>query len=277
MKYRFNNLVDPETGKENHLHEILVGKEWKPLKGTSTVVNVLAKNLTWWAAELSAVECLEKGEKIETIREEYELAAKSSDKKKAIDELQKKYPIFKKARFAHFDSKNKKADEGTNLHEILEMYVKHCIKNREGSPDKWYSGLDALKIQPFIDWSVLNVKKFIASEAHCYSERLWLGGITDCVAELIDGTYAIIDFKSAKEVYPSYFLQAELYAIQIEENGLFSADGKHNKKLDKSISSLIVVPFGASEIVPVIRYNIEDYKKGAEAVVVLDNLLSLEK
>ena len=55
-----------DEGKE-HLHTYL----GKPLLGTSTVVGVLSKNLTWWAAETAAVECLEAGEHIPGIREEY--------------------------------------------------------------------------------------------------------------------------------------------------------------------------------------------------------------
>ena len=265
MKYEFDNSID-ENGRQKHLHLL----DGKPLTGTSSVIDVLAKNLVWWAAELAAVECLESGEQIPTIREEYELAAKSVDKKKAIDELQKKYPLFKKARFAHFDSKNKKAKQGTDLHAELEKFVKSRMgKNKETVFDP--------KIQPFIDWSDKNVKKFIASEAHCYSEKLWVGGIIDCVAELIDGNYAVIDFKSSKEAYPGQFIQTAGYAIQIMENGLFSEDGKHSKSLDKKIESLIVVPFGAEKVEPYIRNNVDEYSKGFEYAVGLYRLLGMEK
>ncbi len=55
MTYQFDD--------KQHLHLL----DGKPLTGTSSVGNVLSKPLTWWSAELSAVECLEAGEKIETI------------------------------------------------------------------------------------------------------------------------------------------------------------------------------------------------------------------
>ena len=258
MNYKFDD--------KEHLHTL----DGKALTGTSSVGNVLAKNLTWWAAELSAVECLEAGEKIEGIREEYLAAVSSGDKKKAIDELQKKYPIFKKARFAHFDKKNKTAEEGTDLHSELEDYVKAMMKK---VPVRKYDE----KIKPFIDWADENVKEFIASEAHCFDEELWVGGITDCVAELHDGRYAVIDFKSAKEAYVNHFIQASGYAIQIDRNGLFSEDGEHSKKLDKNIEVLIVVPFGAQEVKPDIKYNIEDYKTGFRHAVGLYRLMGLDK
>lgn len=260
MNYKFST--------EEHLHLL----DGKPLTGTSSVGNVLAKNLTWWAAELSAVECLEAGEKIEGIREEYLSACASGDKKKGIDALQKKYPIFKKARFAHFEKKNKTAEEGTDLHAELETWVKWKL----GKSDKLIIQTDP-RIQPFIEWADANVKQFIASEAHCFDEELWVGGITDCVAELLDGRYAVIDFKSAKEAYVNHFIQASGYAIQIDRNGLFSEDGEHSKKLDKNIEVLIVVPFGAKEVKPEIKYNIEDYKTGFRHAVGLYRLLGLEK
>lgn len=261
MKYEFNN--------KEHLHLL----DGKPLTGTSSVGNVLAKNLVWWSAELSAVECLEIGEKIPTIREEYETACKSSDKKKAIDALQKKYPIFKKARFAHFDKKNKTAKEGTDLHAELERYVKHVMKTGDDT-----GPLDMAKqIIPFVEWTQKNVKKFIASEAHCFDEELWVGGITDCVAELNDGKLAIIDFKSAKEVYTNHLIQASGYAIQIEKNGLFSEDGEHSKKLEGKIEALIVVPFGAEIIIPEVKYDVEAYKQGFRNCVGLYRLLGMDK
>jgi len=259
MNYKFDN--------KEHLHLL----DGRALTGTSSVGNVLAKNLTWWSAELSAVECLEAGERIPTIRAEYEEACNSVDKKKAIDELQNKYPLFKKARFAHFAKKNDTAKAGTDLHTELEKWVKWKL----GKSDKLIIQTDP-KIQPFIDWADKNVKQFIASEAHCFCEELWVGGITDCVAELNDGKYAIIDFKSAKEAYVNHFIQAGGYAIQIDANGLFSEDGEHSKKLDKPIEALIIVPFGAKEIVPQIKYNTEDYKAGFRHAVGLYRLLGLE-
>lgn len=250
---------------KEHLHLL----DGKPLTGTSSVGDVLAKNLTWWAAELAAIECLEAGEKIETIREEYEQAIKSGDKKKAIDALQVKYPIFKKARFAHHDKKNKTAEEGTDLHAELEHFVKAEMGHRKHKdyPDK---------IKPFIEWSRANVRQYHASEAHCYDDELWVGGITDAVPELNDGRLAVMDFKSAKEAYITHFIQTAGYAIQIDKNGLFSEDGQHSKKLEKPIDALIVVPFGGKAL-PEIKNNIQDFKDGFRHAVGLYRLMGLGK
>lgn len=250
-----------------HLHTL----RGRPLYGVSTIVSeVLAKNLTWWAAELSAVECLESGEKIPTIREEY-LEAKAKGKS-GIDNLQKKYPIFKKARFAHYEDKNKKAEEGTDLHELLERFVRAEMKRQKALEERERFGYpndeEMTKILPFINWAKENVKEYIWSEANCYSEKLWVGGISDCGVRLKDGKMAIIDFKSAKEAYASHFIQTAGYSILISENGLYDPTGKYNKPIGYPIDALIIVPFGG-EVKPVIRYDVTDLKRAFESCVTI--------
>ena len=204
------NKAQYKFDEKEHLHTL----NGKPLTGTSSVVNVLSKPLTWWAAECAAVECLEAGVKIPTIREEYEKAKQSGNKSLAIKELEKKYPIFKRARYAHNESKKEAAEKGTDLHSELEKFVKTSMGLMN------VKEFDKRTI-PFQEWAEKNAKRFLASETNCYSERLWLGGVIDAIAELSDGSLAVIDFKSSKEAYPGQFLQACLYALQANENGLF--------------------------------------------------------
>jgi hypothetical protein len=138
------------------------------------------------------------------------------------------------------------------------------------------------QVKIFADWAIKNVKRFIASEAHCYSERLWVGGITDCIAELNDGKLAIIDFKSSKEAYLSQFIQIAGYDIEVSENGLFDdngnsmaeipADSAH--KLDGLFDCYIVFPFGAEKVEPQYQYDAAAMKKGFEAASVLYKLIN---
>ncbi len=254
--------------KGAHLHTL--GNN--PLFGTSTVLQVISKNLTWWAAELAAVECLENGEQIPTIRAEYEEACKQPDKKAAIDALQKKYPIFKAARFAHFATKNKKAEQGTDMHAELEKYVKWCIEGNGGMPLEPRIG-EAIQVLRFSDWAISNVNKFLVTEGHCYSEALWCGGITDCMALMKNGKIAIIDFKSAKEAYDSMFLQVAAYDLQQAENGIFDADG--NKILEpQKVEEYYVIPFGAPEFKVAFRVATNELRDGFRAAVVLHKLLN---
>lgn len=265
-KYRFL--------EQEHLHQLNVNGEWKNLSGTSSIVGVLQKNLVWWSAELAAVECLEAGLKIPTIRDEYLEAVASKDKKKAIDALQKKYPIFKKARFAHFNEKKKKAEKGVDLHAELERFIKDWIATNHFLYTKSYPA----QIMPFIEWSEKNVKKFLWSEAHCYSQELWTGGIADFGCELNNGTLVLGDFKSSKSDYLSHHIQGAGYAIEIEENGLLDKDGNLLMKLDRPIEKILIVPFGADVVEPKeSNIGIGDLKKGFKACVELYRILGQEK
>ena len=233
----------------------------KPLIGTSSVVDIIAKTLHWWSAELSAVECLEAGEHIPTIREEYLAIAKLpyAQKNVGIDALQKKYPIFKKARYAHHEKKNETAGTGTDMHAELEEYVKDCLIANKVLAHKT-SGEESKALTFFVDWSLANVKMFKWAEGHCYAKEAWVGGICDCGAEMNDGKIAIFDFKSAKEAYYGYFVQVAGYALEIEENGVLDREGRVILKLEKLIEALYVVPFGAEDPTPRVRYNVEDLK-----------------
>ena len=240
-------------------------------------VGVLMKILNWWASGLA---CSKFGwiKKLDTRK-----STKEEVEKNAIERLDRAkerlcevkglsdeqyLALLDEAYKAHSVRLKDTAEVGVNLHSELEAFCKGCmglVPVRKYDP----------RIKPFIEWSNKNVKKFIASESHCYSERLWIGGIVDCVAELNDGSLVIIDFKSAKEVYDSHLIQCALYAIQIEENGLFDKTGQMNKKLDGKIKSLIVVPFGAEVVVPQVKTGVvEEYKKGGEAAVILYRLLN---
>ena len=245
-----------------HLHTF----KNKPLLGTSSAMGVLAKNLTWWSAELSAIECLEAGEKIPTIREEY-LVAKAKGKI-GIDNLQKKYPIFKKARFAHFNDKNTKADKGTDMHEQLELYVKSCIEQNDSKPSKDYNSTFKY-VNDFKEWAFENVEKFLYSEVHCYSESMWVGGISDLAVQLKDGRVGILDFKSSRESFDSQFIQCAGYDLQITENGGFTKNGVKIFTLPKPITFYGIIPFGAEEFKVDIRGDVETLKECFKACVVL--------
>ena len=83
----------------------------------------------------------------------------------------------------------------------------------------------------------------------------------------------IIDFKSAKEVYYSQFVQCALYAVQIEENGLFDKDGNLIKKLDKEIDGVCIVPFGAKVVEPKFNWDMEELRTTVNLAVNLYKIL----
>ncbi len=260
MRYRFL--------EKNHLHQLNVDGAWKNLTGTSSIGNVLAKPLTWWASGMAMNEMgwLHKKEG------EVKRLLTSSIMLNKIKEMKtaQYLALLDKSYRAHASNLKQTAGEGINLHQELEDFIKGRMGLKEV---REYND----KIKPFIIWTDKNVKRFLWSEAHCFDEDLWIGGISDTGAELNDGSCAVIDFKRAKAAYLAHFLQDAGYTIQIEKNGLWDKNGKHNKVINRKIDKLIVFPFGAKEIKAEIRTNVDDYKKGFAQAVGLYRLFGLEK
>ena len=267
QQYKFN--------KSKHVHLL----DDKPLTGTSSVEDVLNKPLTWWASGLAVQKLGVPDAKVFTkikkgTETEEELVALQDSVTKKLGELKDYTPeeyleLLEDAYRAHSTTLKDKAKDGTDLHAELEDYVKGQMGLK---PKRKYDE----KIQPFIDWAKENVDEFLWSEAHCFDEELWVGGICDAGAKLKDGSIALIDFKSAKEAYANHFIQCAGYVIQIEKNGLWDSKGKQNKKVDK-IDKLIVFPFGAEKVEPKIRLDLDSYKQGFRSCVQLYRLLGLEK
>lgn len=274
-EYRFLEELD---GKEVHLHQLKVDGEWKNLTGTSSISSVVAKVLTWWASG-KACEVMgwikpldsRKSSALEIVQNKKDRAERAevmlnTYKEMSIDEYLK---LLDKAYKAHSVNLKETAQAGTDLHAELERYVKAKMKGKDISFDK--------RIIPFVEWSNENVKEFIWAEAHSFDEDMFLGGISDAGAILNDGKMAIIDFKSHKEAYFTDFMQCGGYSILIEKNGLWSADGKHHKELDRQFEAFVVFPFGAAEVEPVVSYDVEAMKDGFRFAVGLYRLINNSK
>ena len=274
-KYKFIE-VDSE-GKPTHKHTY----DGVEMTGGSTIVDVLGKTLTYWASglavkEFSGIEdCkvltkIKNGKATEVEIQGVELTVDSWLKKNLYPTVKDWIVLCQKAYTAHATRLDDTARVGTDMHQDLENYVKDCIENHDGKP--YVKEGDFIKIkqvEDFSKWAVGNVKKFIASEVHCFDEELFVGGITDAVCELNDSSLAIIDFKSAKVAYFSHFVQIAIYNLLIEKNGLVSKDGVEIAKLEKPVSQYLVFPFGMKELEPTVVKNVEGLKKSALACVTL--------
>lgn len=226
-----------DEGKE-HLHTL----DGKPLLGTSSASSVLAKPLTWWASGLACEKFgwMNKGNaKKGWVPKEVRLE-KAFERWEEICSMdgEEYLALLDDAYAAHSKKLDSSAKEGTDLHKLVEDYIKSCINS--GRVQMY----GPLEIQPFVDWAVKNVKRFLWSEMHCYSEKFWIGGITDFGFEDNEGKYGIGDIKSSKEAYLSQFWQCAGYDIQISENGGFDKDGNKVFTLDKPIDYYMIFPFG---------------------------------
>ncbi len=93
---------------------------------------------------------------------------------------------------------------------------------------------DNLQVRLYTEWACQNVKRFLFTEGHCYSEKHWIGGICDAGYERLDGRFELGDHKSSREAYVSQFFQIAGYDIEISENGVLDANG--NLRADAKLS-----------------------------------------
>lgn len=254
-RYRFDSA--------NHIHLL----DNNPLLGTSTVVGVLSKPLVWWASG-KALEPFgwtptktDKSIRLETAVDKLYILRGFSDKE-YLEYLDKAYRN-------HKNSLDKSAVKGKDLHSEIETYVKSKINKDKNQP---YSDT----IEPFIKWADDNVEQFLWSEAHCYSESLGCGGITDIGAKLKDGKVYIIDIKSSREAYTSHYLQCAGYSLQLKTSGLLTSEGDKIGEVPK-IDGIIIMPFGSDYLEPAFNKTpIDVYEDAFKAAVVLHRLVCKE-
>lgn len=233
-RYRFD--------EKGHAHFL----DGRPLIGTTTAMETLAKPLTWWA---SGMACAEFGWVHEKSADEWERLEKARENRDLISALSGPEYLAKldKAYRAHDTLKHSAAREGTDIHASIERYVLNCINLHAGVPQPPpETAADGPK-RFFAEWACKNIKRFRWAEAHCYSEKLWVGGICDCGAILQGGMLAVLDFKRAKAVYFSHVIQLAGYCTQIKENGLFTRDGA-NIIAPATPEMMIVFAFGGKEV-----------------------------
>ena len=211
-EYRFN--------EEKHLHQIVVDGEWKNLTGITTILSVLAKPaLIQWSANCAV-------DFIETI-------IKSTPNWRWSEQ---DWPnIFTEARTIHRKKKEKAGDIGTQIHVEIETLIKEAILSSDGriEGNKEVSEF----AQHFVNWAKENKVKFLESEKHLYSKKLFIGGIMDIVCEL-DGKLWIADIKTSSGIYFEAFWQMAGYELMMEEMGYPSLSGSIvlNIKKDGSFS-----------------------------------------
>lgn len=264
----------------NHLHTL----DGRPLTGVSSVGSVIAKPLTWWAVGeglklFGWTPIFEKdgdGKRVKADRKQRLGAASKwiSTEGTALligdNYAQDWLDKLDEAYYAHSKTKDKAAVTGTDRHALLSDYINECLRYGETltpiSPDS--------SVRCFYEWATDNVKRFLWTEAHCYSERYWVGGICDCGALMNDDTIAVIDFKSSKDAYPDQFWQAAGYDLLITENGGYTSDGQKLFDPPKNkIERHVIFPFGAPKPEARVRYDVADNREAFLAALTIHRKL----
>lgn len=270
MENRYKYL---DANKE-HMHTL----DGKPLFGTSSVTKIIAKPLTWWAAGMAVAKLgwinaklRIKGKYVTTPLKERVAHAKSYFTKIKKMTGTEYIGLLDEAYRAHDERKLEAAKDGTDRHALLEEYVKLCM-SKDGSPIATTGEGKYDSIADFITFAVGNIKSFIWSEANCYSEEYWTGGIADVGWYDKEDRIIAGDFKSSKEAYFDQFIQIAGYDIALTENGGYDKDGNKLFSLPGPIKGYCVIPFGMETLTPNFEYDVEAYKKGFQAALTLTKL-----
>ena len=162
--------------------------------GVTTVLSVISKPmLIQWAANMA----------VDYIKDNW------FDKQETLESWEE---VLKEARTAHRKKKEKAGDWGTAVHLAIEEWIK--LKKEEPTLDE--KGLEVFN--KFRAWAEENSVKFLESEKHLWSEKMWTGGIVDLVIEM-NGKKYIADIKTSSGIYNEAFFQMAAYDLMLKEMG----------------------------------------------------------
>ena len=111
----------------------------------------------------------------------------------------------------------KAADEGTQVHEMIEEYLNGKEMNFLSStgnllydPNVWQMFLR------FVEWWETYKPTLIETEVHLFSDEWKVAGTCDLVCEINDELW-VIDFKTSNQIHTTYELQTAFYTKCYEE------------------------------------------------------------
>jgi len=112
----------------------------------------------------------------------------------------------------HTIKKKEAGNTGTQIHDLVEKWIKKEKIDFTELPDQVRNGFDAfLKFQSEHNFQWIESEKIVYSLAHNYA------GILDAIAIDGEGKKVLVDFKSSNALYPEYVLQAAGYQQAVEE------------------------------------------------------------
>ena len=120
-------------------------------------------------------------------------------------------------------------NRGSRIHAAIESFIKGDeIKHDAQFPDSdgnmaELSADEYRALVKFAEWDAVTTPEYIATEKTVISKRYGFAGTLDCLAR-IDGKLVLIDWKTGKGIYTSYFLQVAALRQAAVEEGLIKAD-----------------------------------------------------
>lgn len=190
----YGGEVEIEFNPRSHRYKITDrGKEIGHVPSITTICNVLDKPfLIPWAAERAVDVCRQA------------IAPDTPYPELYLEE------VFNAAKSAHREIKERAGDIGRAVHKAIEDDVRDPLLGTE-IPEEQRGYVQAAS-----NWRGSHALDIKFSERRVYSRRCRISGTTDTCAN-VDGFQSVIDWKTSKGLYPSYWLQLSAYAKFLEE------------------------------------------------------------
>ena len=134
---------------------------------------------------------------------------------------------FEASNWAYKEVQEEALDIGSEIHAIIEKYIKFGKDALGNLKDEVQNGFLA-----FLEWEKATGVKWLESEMTVISKVHCFAGTLDAVAILNDKRY-VIDFKSSKGFYAGYGKQIAAYKLAYEEMTGGRIDGSGVLRLDK--------------------------------------------
>ena len=101
---------------------------------------------------------------------------------------------------------------GTKIHTAIQALLEgEELQETEFTTEEW------VKLESFTKWYKEYKPEVLAMEVPVFSKKGKYAGRLDCIAKIAGQTY-ILDWKSSKNIHPSFQLQFSAYATAVEEN-----------------------------------------------------------
>lgn len=202
-----DNLYVPDNFEKVHSY-FADAEGKKEYTGVSSILGVISKpRLIQWAADMTASWIRENCGLLNTVKVNYMVGE---------DQLQQ-------AVKAHTKKKEAGGKTGTDVHKLVENYIKHCIAVNNGSAMPVEVAEPML--QKFVDWSLSKQVRFLASEKRVCSPTWWVAGTLDFTCE-IDGKRYVGDLKTQAKMWDRVpFYQCAAYMKMLVEMGDANYDG----------------------------------------------------
>ncbi len=138
--------------------------------------------------------------------------------------------LVNKAKYNYREISQEAKDIGTEVHDLIEIYIKHKI---DPTKDKDLNESVTNALIAFLEWEKENIIEWLHSERRVHCESIGYAGKLDAIAKMKDGRTLVLDFKSSKGFYDGYDLQISGYKYAAEELDNIKYDGMGIVRLDK--------------------------------------------